>query len=107
MPFSTLLYDDTELDLERWVRDPVRPAKGSRSAAEKNITGEAVDGFAVHSFERMMVEWATRCRHTCSTPGSQAMTFTMETEPTPWQTKVRGLLQEYTPPNLYPVNAKS
>lgn len=104
---GALLYDDTELDLERWVRDPVRPAKGSRSAAEKKKTSEAVDGLAVHSFETMMVELATRCRHICSTPGSQGMTFTMETEPTPWQTKVMGLLKEYTPPNLYPVNAKS
>jgi hypothetical protein len=54
----------------------------------------------------MMAELSTRCRHTCSTPGSQGMTFTMETELTPWQAKVMGLLKEYTPPNLYPVNAK-
>jgi hypothetical protein len=90
-----LLYDDTDLDLERWVRDPVQPAKGSRSAAEKKQTGEAVDGFEVHSFETMVVELATRCRHTCSTPGSQGLTFTMETEPTPWQTKVMDLLKTY------------
>lgn len=101
-----LLYDDTDLDLERWVRDPVRPAKGSRSATEKKKTGIAVDGFEVHSFETMMVELATRCRHICSTPGSQGLTFTMQTEPTPWQAKVMGLLKDYTPPNLYPVNAK-
>ena len=104
---GALLYDDTELDLERWVRDPVKPAKGSRSATEKKKTGEAVDGFEVHSFETMMVELATRCRHTCSTPGSQGMTFTMETEPTPWQTKVVDLLKAYAPGTVYPVNAKS
>jgi hypothetical protein len=104
---GALLYDDTGLDLERWVRDPVKPAKGSRSAAEKKKTGEVVDGFAVHSFETMLVELATRCRHTCSTPGSQGMTFTMETEPTPWQTKVMDLLKAYAPDNVYPVNAKS
>jgi len=102
-----LLYDDTDLDLERWVRDPVKPAMGSRSAAEKKKTGEAVDGFEVHSFETMLVELATRCRHTCSTPGSQGMTFTMETEPTPWQTKVMDLLKAYVPVTVYPVNAKS
>ena len=94
---GALLYDDTDLDLERWVRDPVRPAKGSRSAAEKKKTGEAVDGFEVHSFETMMVELATRCRHICSTPGSQGMTFTMETEPSPWQSKVMDLLEAYAP----------
>ena len=101
-----LLYDDMDLDLERWVRDPVKPAKGSRSAAEKKKTGEAVDGYAVHSFETMLVELATRCRHICSTPGSQGMTFTMETEPTPWQTKVMDLLKAYVPGTVYPVNAK-
>jgi hypothetical protein len=104
---GVLLYDDTDLDMERWVRDPVRPAKGSRSATEKKKTGKADAGYEVHSFETMLVELATRCRHTCSTPGSQGLTFTMETEPTPWQAKVMGLLREYTPPNLYPVNAKS
>ncbi len=105
---GALLYDDTDLDIERWVRDPVRPANRSRAAAEKKKkTGKAVDGFEVHSFETMMVELATRCRHICSTPESQGLTFTMETEPTSWQAKVMGLLKEYTPPNLYPVNAKS
>jgi hypothetical protein len=104
---GALLYDDTDLDLERWVRDPVRPAKGSRTAAEKKKTGKAVDGFEVHSFETMMVELATRCRHICSTPGSQGMTFTMETEPTSWQTKVMDLLKAYVPGTMYPVNAKS
>jgi Transposase DDE domain len=90
-----LLYDDTDLDSERWVRDPIKPAQSSRSAAEKKKSGEALNGFAVHSFETMMVELATRCRHTCSSPGSQGMTFTMETEPTPWQTKVMDLLKSY------------
>gem|GEM_PF-7036293 len=45
----------------------------------------------------MMVELATRCRHICSTPGSQGMTFTMETEPSPWQSKVMDLLEAYAP----------
>jgi transposase len=102
-----LLYDDTDLDTERWMRDPIKPAQGSRSAAEKKKTGEALNGFAVHSFETMMVELATRCRHTCSSPGSQGMTFTMETEPTPWQIKVLTLLKAYAPQEMYPVTSKS
>ncbi len=101
-----LLFDDTELDTERWVRDPVAPAKGSRSSVEKKKTRETVGGFAVHSFETMMVELATRCRHTCSTQGSQGMTFTMETEPTPWQKKVQDLLKGYVPNSVYPVTTK-
>lgn len=63
----------------------VKPAKGFRSAAEKKKTAETIDGFAVHSFETMLVELTMLCRHTCSTPGSQGMTFTMETEMTPLQ----------------------
>lgn len=102
-----LLYDDTDLDMERWMRDPIKPAQGSRSSAEKKKTGEALNGFDVHSFETMMVELATRCRHTCSSPGSQGMTFTMETEPTPWQTKVLALLKAYAPQEMYPVTSKS
>ncbi|MDQ3000169.1 MAG: transposase, partial [Fibrobacterota bacterium] len=92
-----LLFDDTYLDTERWMRDPVAPAKGSRSSLEKKKSRETVGGFAVHSFETMMVELATRCRHTCSTPGSQGLTFTMEIEPTPWQSKVMDLLKVYAP----------
>jgi transposase len=102
-----LLYDDTDLDVERWMRDPIKPAQGSRSSAEKKKTGEALNGFTAHSFETMMVELATRCRHTCSSPGSQGMTFTMETEPTPWQTKVLVLLKDYSPQEMYPVTSKS
>ena len=67
---------------------------------EKKKTRETVDGFTEHSFETMMVELATRCRHACTTPGSQGMTFTMETEATPWQRKVLEL------PRMYPVTTK-
>jgi hypothetical protein len=102
-----LLFDDTELNAERWARDPVAPAKGSRSSVEKKKTRETVGGFAVHSFETMLVELSTRCRHSCSTPGSQGMTFSMETEPTPWQKKVLELLKVYDPKTVYPVTTKS
>lgn len=102
-----LLYDDADLDEERWMRDPVKPAKGSKSSVEKKKTGIAADGFGVHSFETMMTELATRCRHICATPGSGEATFTMETDATPWQRKVMDLVKGYMPKNVYPVNAKS
>lgn len=102
-----LLYDDTDLDEGRWTRDPVAPAKASEGAKEKKRTGKALEGFPVHSMETMLAELGTRCRHTCSTPGSEGQTFTMETESTPWQGKVMDLLKAYDPKALFPVTTKS
>jgi len=101
-----LLFDDTDLEVERWLRDPVAPAKPSRVAEKKKSSKKTPDGSTVHSLETALAELGTRCRHICSAPGSQGMTFSMETEFTPWQKKVFDLLKAYVP-NPYPVAAKS
>jgi transposase len=62
---APLLFDDEELDIERTRRDPVAQAKPSRSALRKKRTRETHDGFTVHSFETLLAELATRCRHQC------------------------------------------
>lgn len=93
-----ILFDDTELSWGRWLRDPVAPAKPSPSAEKKKTTQKTAQGFTVHSLETALAELGTRCRHTCSTPGSQGMTFTMETERTPWQENVFALLKAYPVP---------
>lgn len=93
-----LLFDDTELEWGRWLRDPVKPVQPSPLAAKKKSTQKTEQGFTVHSLETALAELSTRCRHTCSTPGSQGMTFSMETERTPWQQKVIALLKAYPVP---------
>lgn len=93
-----LLFDDTELEWGRWLRDPVAPAKASPSAVKKKASLKTAQGFTAHSLETALAELGTLCRHTCSTPGSQGMSFTMETERTPWQQKVLALLKAYPVP---------
>ena len=93
-----LLFDDTELEWGRWLRDPVAPAKASPPAVKKKASLKTAQGFPAHSLETALAELGTLCRHTCSTPGSQGMSFTMETERTPWQQKALELLKAYPVP---------
>ena len=46
-------------------------AKASEAAKDKKRAGKALEGYPVHSMETMLAELGTRCRHTCSTPGSE------------------------------------
>jgi len=65
--WAPLLFEDEELDANRWRRDPVAPAKPSRSVRRKKTTRLTADGFPVHSFDTLLADLATRCRNLCRT----------------------------------------
>ncbi|MFQ5791846.1 MAG: IS1634 family transposase [Acidobacteriota bacterium] len=95
---APLLFDDEELDEQRKKRDPVAPARQSASAKRKKTSRRTPDGFPVHSFETLMEELATLCRHRCRIKSDPSCpTFRQLTEPTPLQARVLQLL------GLYPV----
>jgi len=73
---APLLFDDETLDIERARRDPVLPAEPSSGARRKKNRRTTDDGLPVHSFETLLAELATRCRHQCrlkSDPHSPAI----------------------------------
>jgi len=62
---APLLFDDEERNANRKTRDPVAPAQPSDSARRKKATRHNTDGLAVHSFQTLLAELGTRCRHDC------------------------------------------
>lgn len=91
--WAPLLFEDEELDANRWRRDPVAPAKPSRSARRKKTTRLTADGFPVHSFDTLLADLATRCRNLCRTKlPKHSYTFTQITQPTPLQRRALDLL---------------
>lgn len=98
---SPLLFDDETLPIERKRRDPVAPAEPSASARRKKTARETEDGFPIHSFETLMAQLGTRCRHLCrlkSDVGSPA--FFQDTLPTPLQTRALELIRLFPVPGL-------
>ena len=93
---APLLFDDEELETDRKVRDPVAPAKASKSARRKKAKRVGSDGLPVHSFETLLRTLATQCRNRCrlvSVPSGA--TVDQMTEPTPLQVRARELLAAY------------
>ncbi len=93
---APLLFEDEELDQDRKTRDPVAPAKPSASAKRKKAVRQTTDGLSIHSFETLLADLATRCRHRCrmkSDPQSPA--FVQLTEPTPIQQRVLHLIESF------------
>lgn len=99
---APLLFDDEEREQLRGQRDPVAPAKPSKSAKRKKSLKTTEDGFPVHSFDTLLAELGTRCRNLCQAKEDRSgATFSLLTEPTALQNKALQLL------GLYPVNAKT
>ena len=63
---APLLFEDEELDLDRWRRHPVAQAKPSRSALAKKYHRSTPDGLPVMDLHTLLQELATRTRNTCS-----------------------------------------
>jgi transposase len=63
--WEPLLFEDEELVVDRQRRDPVAPARASKSALQKKKTHTTPDGLPVHSFRTLMAHLGTRCRNTC------------------------------------------
>lgn len=83
---APLLFSDEELHHQCATRDPVLPAQPSASAKRKKARQHTPDGLPLHSFETLLAELATRCRHSCpmhSDPHGPVLQRL--TEPTPLQ----------------------
>ena len=91
---SAVLFQDDELDVARWTRDPVAKAKPSESARAKKRTKETSDGWPVHSLHTIFEELGTRCKNKCRAgEGKASVRFEQLTEVTPFQQHVFGLLE--------------
>lgn len=90
-----LMFADTEQEAKA-TRDPVAPAKRSKSALAKAARHTLDDGTPVHSFSTLMAELATLTRNTCRTPqaGPDATTFEVLTTPNAKQQRALELLQQ-------------
>jgi transposase len=92
-----LMFADTEQQAKT-TRDPVAPAKRSRSALIKAARHTLDDGTPVHSFATLLGELTTIVRNTCRTPGAgpDAPTFNVLTTPNAKQKHALALLQQIT-----------
>ena len=90
---SSLLFQDDELDVDRWTRHAVAKAQSSQSAKAKKRTKTTPEGWPVHSLDSLLKDLATRCRNTCRTgDGNATIRFDQLTELTPFQAHVFDLL---------------
>lgn len=91
---SPVLFQDEELDADRWTRHAVAEAQSSPSAKAKKRTRTTPEGWPVHSLESLLKDLATRCRNTCRTgDGKATIRFDQLTELTPFQAHVFELLE--------------
>lgn len=92
-----LLFADTDLAAKA-TRDPVAPAKRSKSALLKAARRTLDDGSPVNSFSTLMDNLLTIVRNTCRTAnaGSDAPTFEITTTPNPAQLRALGLIEAIT-----------
>lgn len=63
--WEPLWFEDEELVVDRQRRDPVAPARASKSALQKKKAHTTTDGLPVQSFRTLMAHLGTRCRNTC------------------------------------------
>jgi transposase len=90
---APLLFEDEELDVLRYTRDPVAKAETSESAKRKKSRLTTEDGFPVHSFSTLLAELGTRHRvHYRLIEGGPETTFTQLTVPTAFHRIAFGLL---------------
>ena len=90
---SPVLFQDEDVDADRWTRDPVAKAEPSEGAREKKSTKQTGDGWPVHSLRTLLNEMGTRCKNTCRAgEGKTAIRFEQLTELTTFQAHVYGLL---------------
>lgn len=90
---APLLFEDEKLDERRMRRDPVKPAQPSASAKRKKTARLTPEGFAIHSFQTLLAQLATRSRNRCRiTSDPTGLTFYQLSEPTPLQKRAFGLL---------------
>lgn len=90
---ALVLFQDEDLDADRWQRDAVAKSEPGRKVRRKKQTKTSEEGHPVHSFGSLLVALGTRCRKVCrSGEGKDAIRFTTVTEPTDYQRLVLKLL---------------
>ena len=92
-----LMFADTEQQAKA-TRDPVAPAKRSRSALAKVASHTLDDGTPADSFATLFDELATIVRNTCRVPGAgaDAPPFAIVTTPNAKQKRALELIQQIT-----------
>lgn len=91
--WAPLLFEDEEVEENRKVRDPVAPARPSKSVRQKKAARMTADALPVHSFRTLLADLATRCRNTRRIKSDQTSpTFEEVTEPSPLQKRAYELL---------------
>lgn len=94
--WAPLLFDDEDLPADRSQRDPVAPAQPSTSAKHKKRARVTDEGWPVHSFNTLMADLATRCRHRCRLGiDPEAPAIYQDTQPTPLQARAMELLKTF------------
>ena len=90
---SPVLFQDDELGVDRWARNPVGKAESSESAKAKKSARKTADGWPVHSLRSLLADMATLCRNTCRAgEGKNVVRFEQLTEATAFQQYVFNLL---------------
>jgi transposase len=91
--WEPLLFEDEELAVDRNRRDPVAPAKASKSAILKKTTKLTPGGLPVHSFRTLIAHMGTRCRNACVvTSDPKQTTFFQVTDPDALQAEALRLI---------------
>ncbi|MGH8804185.1 MAG: IS1634 family transposase [Polaromonas sp.] len=90
-----LMFADTDSQAKQ-TRDPVAPAKRSKSAQAKAASHTLDDGTPAHSFATLLGELATIVRNTCRTPNAapDAPTFEVTTTPNAKQKRALELIEK-------------
>jgi len=91
--WAPLLFADTD-QAAKATRDPVAPAKGSKSAQDKASSHTLPDGQPTHSFATLLADLGTVVSNTCRTPGAapDSPTFNVLTSATPHQQRALALI---------------
>ncbi|MGH9430844.1 MAG: IS1634 family transposase [Terriglobia bacterium] len=94
--WAPLLFEDEERPEARKHRDPILPAQPSASVQAKKRSHETVDGLAVHSFETLLSELASRAKVTYALQrDDSALTFRQLPETTPLQARAYELIRTF------------
>ena len=92
-----LMFADEEQDAKR-TRDPVAPARRSKSARQKIASRTRPDGTPLHCFRTLLDALATIVRNTCRIPGDATnQTFDILTTPNSLQRRAAELIDAIVP----------
>jgi transposase len=90
---QSIMYIDEAKESAEDREDPVSPVKASAGARKKKSRGKTEEGWQVYDWRSLIQELGTCCRNTCEVKtGKFKGKFDLQTEHTPFQSHVLGLL---------------